>query len=87
MALCYFVCVLFMLGFLFICNTQVHRAGARKSSRLELPFFSFQIHCIPVCTNSDQGCVDEMNRFMDTYLLRACSTQYAVYSAWLGYKV
>lgn len=31
--------------------------------------------------------VDEMNRFMDTYLLRACSTQYAVYSAWLGYKV
>lgn len=82
------ICLCIVYAWVFI-HLQYTGAQGRcqKIQPIRVAFFSFQIHCIPVCTNSDQGCVDEMNRFMDTYLLRACSTQYAVYSAWLGYKV
>lgn len=80
------LCIVYAWVFIHLQYTGA-QGRCQKIQPIRVAFFSFQIHCIPVCTNSDQGCVDEMNRFMDTYLLRARSTQYAVYSAWLGYKV
>lgn len=49
------LCIVYAWVFIHLQYTGA-QGRCQKIQPIRVAFFSFQIHCIPVCTNSDQGC-------------------------------